>query len=194
MMNFAFCLLLLLVGLSKATPDRETNLTNSTPGNITSADHVKFMIECAPVWYLERFEVSFVLKLTFGNQGVHPNDLASELSANTQVRILRTIDLEIFSGVKVEADAESVDTLVSLSRANRAWPVRYYYPLDTGSVATFSSDAQAPKYDIHQFTGVSKAHEAGIFGKDVKVAVIDSGVLYSHPAVRLRFSDHRLPS
>ncbi|KAK1997650.1 hypothetical protein LX36DRAFT_577966, partial [Colletotrichum falcatum] len=36
---------------------------------------------------------------------------------------------------------------------------------------------------IHFSTGVDQLHEAGIFGKGVKVAVIDSGVDYLHPAL-----------
>ena len=32
-------------------------------------------------------------------------------------------------------------------------------------------------------TGVDKLHEAGVLGKGAKVAIVDTGVWYMHPAV-----------
>jgi len=97
--------------------------------------------------------------------------------------VLKTLDLDIYKGVKVETVVESADSLSALASTNKARRVHFYYPQALVSVASFSDDAQAPKYDIHQFTGVGKAHEAGFFGKGAKVAVIDTGVLYTHPGV-----------
>lgn len=38
-------------------------------------------------------------------------------------------------------------------------------------------------YNLHNFTGVEKVHSSGILGKGVKVAIIDTGILYTHPAL-----------
>lgn len=50
---------------------------------------------------------------------------------------------------------------------------------------SFSDDARALNYSIHWMTGVDKLHEQGIFGKGVKVGVVDTGTEYTHPAVSL---------
>lgn len=44
---------------------------------------------------------------------------------------------------------------------------------------------QADNYShaVHRMTGVDKLHEEGLFGQGVKVAVVDDGVYYMHPAV-----------
>lgn len=49
----------------------------------------------------------------------------------------------------------------------------------------FSDGIEASNYSVHSMTGVDKIHATGVFGKGVKVAVVDTGVDYSHPAVRL---------
>lgn len=48
---------------------------------------------------------------------------------------------------------------------------------------TFSENVSAANYSIHHMTGVDKLHEAGILGKGVKVAIIDAGIDYNHPAL-----------
>ncbi|KAJ0158290.1 Minor extracellular protease vpr [Colletotrichum tanaceti] len=48
---------------------------------------------------------------------------------------------------------------------------------------TFGRDVSAANYSIHGATGVARLHEQGILGKGVRVAVVDSGVDYDHPAL-----------
>lgn len=35
-------------------------------------------------------------------------------------------------------------------------------------------------------TGVDKIHDAGVTGKGAQVAIVDTGVSYDHPTVRVR--------
>lgn len=67
----------------------------------------------------------------------------------------------------------------------KAWPVKTYRLAPVEPLASFADDATAQNWSVHYSTGVDKLHEAGIYGKGVKVAVIDSGVDYRHPAVSL---------
>ena len=58
--------------------------------------------------------------------------------------------------------------------------------LEAGVVSsrqTWTSDAEARVYSLHNMTGVDKAHMHGYFGKGAVVAVVDTGVDWSHPAV-----------
>lgn len=80
-----------------------------------------------------------------------------------------------------------MDTLQNVGEVAQAWPVKTYRLAPVISQASFGDDATAKNWSIHFSTGVDKLHEAGILGKGVKVAVIDSGVDYRHPAVSYRF-------
>ncbi|KAL0260198.1 hypothetical protein SLS55_003882 [Diplodia seriata] len=48
---------------------------------------------------------------------------------------------------------------------------------------TFSDDAAAANYTVHTSTGVDKLHAAGVYGEGAVVAVVDTGIDYSHPAL-----------
>lgn len=59
-------------------------------------------------------------------------------------------------------------------------PLRIIRPIEGES---FSNNDAATNYSYHAMTGVEKLHKAGITGKDATVAVIDTGVNYTHPAL-----------
>ena len=48
---------------------------------------------------------------------------------------------------------------------------------------TFGEGVAGVNMSIHHMTGVDKLHEAGLRGKGVTVAIVDTGVEYTHPAV-----------
>lgn len=50
-------------------------------------------------------------------------------------------------------------------------------------VELFSNDDAATNYSFHGMTGVEELHKAGITGEGAKVAIIDTGVDYTHPAL-----------
>lgn len=79
-------------------------------------------------------------------------------------------------------DSHNLDSLERLADVARAWPNTHVYlaPLEPQS---FSDDAAALDYNVHNATGVSKLHALGHFGEGVKVGVVDTGVWYKHEAV-----------
>ncbi|KAH7149910.1 subtilase [Dactylonectria estremocensis] len=81
------------------------------------------------------------------------------LSAHYGVTVLKTFESDVFSGAKLETDAENIDTLLALPE----------------------SDADA--YAVHWATGVGSLHGQGMFGEGAKVGVIDTGVWYTHEAL-----------
>jgi subtilisin family serine protease len=76
-----------------------------------------------------------------------------------------------------------LDTLQEVPGVEQAWPASYIElpPIDFAKEAGKLTDAG--NYSIHSWTGVDQAHAAGIKGKGVKVAVVDTGIDYNHPAV-----------
>lgn len=84
--------------------------------------------------------------------------------------------------MSVEAPDDNADSLEAVPEVARAWPV---VRIHLGSLQPlgFSDDAAAANYSIHSHTGVDKLHKEGILGKGARVAVVDTGVDYDHPAV-----------
>lgn len=101
------------------------------------------------------------------------------------MKVLKTINSDVFQGLSVEAANENVNTLEAHTEVRKAWPMARTNLAPVRPWQTFASDAAAANYSIHQYTGVDKAHAAGMFGKGVTIAVVDTGTDYKHPAVGL---------
>ncbi|KAL0936376.1 Minor extracellular protease vpr 2 [Colletotrichum truncatum] len=114
--------------------------------------------------------------------GVALTDLSRKIEA-TGAKILKSFNSEIFSGLSIESEDDNLDTLQTVQEVAQAWPVKTYRLSPVTPQASFSDDATAQNWSIHYSTGVDKVHQSGVFGKGVKVAVIDSGVDYNHPAL-----------
>jgi subtilase family serine protease len=116
-------------------------------------------------------------------QGVNPQQGASDL-ANAGATVLKIFDSDIFSGASVLSDTHNLDTLQSLTPVLRSWhskKIKLTAPIATSQ--TFGPAAASANFSVHHMTGVDKLHEAGVLGKGAKVAVVDTGVWYPHPAV-----------
>ncbi|KAL8291215.1 hypothetical protein RB597_005467 [Gaeumannomyces tritici] len=127
--------------------------------------------------------------------GVSLDSLGRQLAA-AGARVVKTFDSDVFSGLTVETTTGAQHGVEGLLRrlgvghvVVGAWPVQKI-PLpstvaeDEGvSLASLGEGAAAQNWSIHHSTGVDELHKAGFLGKGVKVAVIDSGVDYRHPAL-----------
>lgn len=117
-------------------------------------------------------------------QGIDANQAAHEL-ASAGVTVLKVFDSDVFNGASVLSDSHNADTLQSLMPVVQSWQskkIKLTAPIADGQV--FDAAAAAANFSVHSMTGVDKLHEAGILGKGVQVAVVDTGVWYPHPAVR----------
>ncbi|KAI8169995.1 Minor extracellular protease vpr [Colletotrichum sp. SAR 10_65] len=109
--------------------------------------------------------------------------LTSELSTREGTKLYKTFESEIFTGVSIETTIENEETLRILQNVGNVWQSRRIEMATVENGREFSSAVSAANYSIHNMTGVNKLHEAGILGKGVKVAVVDAGVDYNHPAL-----------
>ncbi|KAM0327552.1 hypothetical protein ACHAQA_005843 [Verticillium albo-atrum] len=122
----------------------------------------------------------FILEI---EQGADKDAIVRELEGRPGSRVLKVFDSALFNGIAIESDSENTDSFEAISPVRKAWhskPIQLI-PVVTGN--SFSDDAQALNYSIHYMTGVDKLHEQGVFGKGVKVGVVDTGTEYTHEAL-----------
>ncbi|KAL8339086.1 hypothetical protein RB598_007410 [Gaeumannomyces tritici] len=137
----------------------------------------------------KRFIVEFDQDKAGGDARQAADALKSSLPKGC--RVLRVYSSEVFKGASVEVEGSNVDTLNALDAVSRAWNARYLTLPEESLVpqqkfASYSEAAtagQLKNYSIHHMTGVDKLHAAGIKGKGVKIAFVDTGVDYNHPAL-----------
>ncbi|KAK3321354.1 subtilisin-like serine protease [Cercophora scortea] len=143
-------------------PRRQLRQKNDGPTNATDIQPKRFIVEAA--------------------KGVNLDTLASKFSS-AGARVVRTFKTDVFSGLSIESDEENVDSLQGLTDVTQAWAVGKLHLGPVSPLESFSDDASAGNYSVHAFTGVDKAHAAGILGKGAIVAVVDTGTSYTHPAL-----------
>ncbi|KAK8070173.1 Minor extracellular protease vpr [Apiospora phragmitis] len=99
------------------------------------------------------------------------------------VKVMKSFKSGVFHGLSVVAAEDNINTLQAFGEVSKAWPIGRIKLSPSTPLATFSDDAAAANYSVHQWTGVDKLHAAGIFGKGVTVAIVDTGTDYNHPAL-----------
>ncbi|KAK7997300.1 hypothetical protein PG989_005340 [Apiospora arundinis] len=113
-------------------------------------------------------------------EGVSIESLTSKVES-TGAKVLKTFASDVFTGLSVETE-DNVNSLQANNEVRGSWPIGRLQ-LAPIVPTSFSEDAAAQNYSVHNYTGVAKAHAAGIFGKGVTVAVVDTGTNYYHEAL-----------
>lgn len=107
----------------------------------------------------------------------------------------KTFRSAVFTGASVELTGNNEEFLRFLRGASNVWPSRRVQRAVVEDDQEFSGGVSGSNYNIHGITGVQRLHERGILGKGVKVAVVDAGIDYTHPAVSSgSLLDSRLPA
>ncbi|KAI1339661.1 peptidase S8/S53 domain-containing protein [Xylariaceae sp. FL0016] len=102
--------------------------------------------------------------------------------SDQKIQVLKTYESDIFSGASIETDAYNLDSLTSITGVKSAW-TNNHVQLAPVNPQSFSDDAAAGNYTVHNTTGVSKLHAMGIYGEGALVGIVDTGTFYTHPAL-----------
>ncbi|TWU78159.1 hypothetical protein ED733_007594 [Metarhizium rileyi] len=90
---------------------------------------------------------------------------------------------DLFTGLTVATYAENIDFIQAIPGVANVWPVTTLTTPQSPVLINELNESRPRNYSVHHWTGVDKLHEAGMRGKGVKVAVVDTGIDYSHPAL-----------
>ncbi|KAK1997548.1 subtilase [Colletotrichum falcatum] len=97
------------------------------------------------------------------------------------IKVVKEFASDVFSGASIETDTFTIDSLQALPDVLNVWVNEEVKLAPPEPRAAAPEDA--PTYSTHNATGVAKLHAQGIFGKGVKVGVVDTGIWYDHPAL-----------
>ncbi|CEP22786.1 unnamed protein product [Cyberlindnera jadinii] len=106
--------------------------------------------------------------------------VASSLSeSGVDVSVNTDFDSSVFQGASITLTGNdtTVDDLKALAGVRNAWPA---------SVITLDDEIkpnEPQSWNPHLLTGVQAIHDQGNKGSGVKIAIIDTGVDYTHPAL-----------
>ncbi|KAL0932814.1 serine endopeptidase [Colletotrichum truncatum] len=123
---------------------------------------------------------------------LHGRSVAVRAATNPSgLRVVKEFDSDIFPGLVVECDhgcsvdhiRRSLDTSEGEPVVASVYQSQIVQLLPTVDGESFSDDAAALNYSVHGLTGVEKLHKDGILGEGATVAIVDSGVQYTHPAL-----------
>ncbi|KAH6685073.1 serine endopeptidase [Plectosphaerella plurivora] len=147
-----------LVGNASAVLEWHARLNNDT-----AAQSRRFIVECG--------------------KGQDVGTLGGIIQDRLGGRVLRNFSTSVFCGVSVEASHVNLDSFLALGAISNVWQSKQ---LELGPVSPSMPTTQGAitsNYSIHHMTNVDRLHKEGIFGKGVKIAVIDTGVDYNHSAL-----------
>ena len=108
------------------------------------------------------------------------------------VQVLKEFDSSVFRGAQVLAGNHDIDQLAALPGVVRVWAdsvAKLLKPIDKRLVATKFTLKDADSHKVHWATGVDELHKRGVYGKGVKVGIVDTGIWYNHEALGKGFGE-----
>ncbi|KAL7790302.1 peptidase S8/S53 domain-containing protein [Trichoderma ceciliae] len=153
----------LVVGTASLGPEQKR--VTDTPTRNTNAATNRYIIE------IEKGSIAYMTR-----------QFASPSSRNSTY--FRQFDCaDIFNGLVVETEIDNVDTLSAVHGVANVWPMKTVPMASAMPRVKAAPEAKHQNYSVHQWTGVDQLHAQGVRGKGVTIAIIDTGVDYTHEAL-----------
>ncbi|KAG0246052.1 peptidase S8/S53 domain-containing protein [Mortierella sp. GBAus27b] len=118
------------------------------------------------------------------NQDVHRTQGIALLGASIDISLEIRTEFKVFNGVSIQIrSGHTIEDLAKIPGVKRVWPVQRYR-VARPTPSSRDNISHTLLTSAHNMTGVDYVHDVFKFtGKGIRVAVIDSGVDYTHPAL-----------
>lgn len=98
----------------------------------------------------------------------------------------------LFSGFSVDVPENEMYRIFSIKGVKAVHPNVHYTSLEVGEPLMIDPEVYSPQmFESGPFVGADEAHEMGVTGEGVTVAVIDTGVDYTHPDLAHAFGEYK---
>ncbi|KAJ1973698.1 hypothetical protein H4R34_004987 [Dimargaris verticillata] len=104
-------------------------------------------------------------------------------------KVIKDMDHTLFKGSVIQLDDMNVNKIRQMDEVVGIWPNHVYSvpktaknPQDAKGRNMAAAPLPARPFNVHNMTGVDKLQEMGYTGRGIKVAIIDTGLYYHHPA------------
>ncbi|KAI1259504.1 peptidase S8/S53 domain-containing protein [Xylariaceae sp. FL1019] len=99
------------------------------------------------------------------------------------IRMHKTFVSSVFTGASIETELFSLDDLNEMPEVANVWRNNVVTLDALESHAREVESYKALDYVVHNATGVSRLHDAGVLGEGALVGIVDTGAWYEHPAL-----------
>ncbi len=157
--------------------------------NLNSSHVTKVMVELKEPSVLEAKKKG--QKQTKANLKSKREAVVKEISTRSKTYKVKNEYDHVFSGFSLEIAANEIPNLLSTPGVKAVYPdVEYHTTGDDMGDQSFD-DVSPQMMNSAPFIGANQAWESGYTGEGVTVAVIDTGVDYTHPDLDQAFGDYK---
>ncbi|KAI9164185.1 subtilase [Paramyrothecium foliicola] len=121
----------------------------------------------------------YIVEYASNSNGIQARN---SLASRSDIRVRKTYNSAVFSGASIETESLDLDGLIALPEVANVWR-NGIHKLEPLQVEAKAAPFKPLDYIVHNTTGVSKLHDAGILGEGAVVGVVDTGAWYEHPAL-----------
>ncbi|KAK8027822.1 PII-type proteinase [Apiospora marii] len=122
----------------------------------------------------------YIVEYAAGSNALQARD---GLASKGGIRVRKAFNSAVFSGASIETEAFDFDALSAMPEIANVWRNNIVTLPRMAEQVEQVEAYKALDYVVHNSTGVSKLHSAGVLGEGALVGIVDTGVWWEHPAL-----------